>query len=502
MNPVFISGRNRFMVISFGLFIGLACVAGFRARETAGTDVLDGNFWKTQSLVEVLPWWTRAAVDREEGAFHTYLDRQWRPGSNSEKFPSMISRNIFGYAAAYLMTGEENYLQIARNTVDFLLKHAWDEEFGGWYDILDRNGSPLARTKDSFIQVYAITGLVMYYIVTGDLEVLRYIERANQILESRTWDKESGGYVKGLDRNLDVKFNIKDFASQAAPVSGYLLYLYLATGEERYLEQMERVAGVIRGKMVDPASGWVLETFDRQWQYRSSAAADGTEINIGHNIETAWIFLRLFLLTGKEDYRQMALRLADRLHQYGWNPDTGVWYQAIGRKDPRIHSDFSYWWIQAYGNMFQLTLYRVTGERKYLDYFRKGAQFWNSFFIDKEWGDTFLSVYLDGKCKDGTKANRFKASYHNMEHGLLNYLYLNLWVKKKPVELHFYTCGRPQEMELRPIPVEDRDIVVDRVRMNEGIWTGTGRRGKTVRLPAGEKMRVTVTLTGVKRKAK
>ena len=231
MNPVFISGRNRFMVISFGLFIGLACVAGFRARETAGTDVLDGNFWKTQSLVEVLPWWTRAAVDREEGAFHTYLDRQWRPGSNSEKFPSMISRNIFGYAAAYLMTGEENYLQIARNTVDFLLKHAWDEEFGGWYDILDRNGSPLARTKDSFIQVYAITGLVMYYIVSGDLEVLRYIERANQILESRTWDKESGGYVKGLDRNLDVKFNIKDFASQAAPVSGYLLYLYLATGE-------------------------------------------------------------------------------------------------------------------------------------------------------------------------------------------------------------------------------------------------------------------------------
>ncbi len=502
MNPVFIRERNRLVVIFLGLFFGLACVAGIPAGETAGTDVLDGDFWKTQSLVEVLPWWTRAALDREGGAFHTYLDRQWRPGGNGEKFPSMISRNIFGYAAAYLMSGNETDLRIARDTVDFLLKHAWDEEFGGWYDVLNRNGSPLARTKDSFVQVYAITGLVMYFIVTGDPEVLRYIERANRILESRTWDKESGGYVKGLERNLEVKVNIKDFASQAAPVSGYLLYLYLATGEERYLEQMERVAGVIRGKMVDPESGWVLETFDRQWHSLSSAAADGTEINVGHNIEAAWIFLRLFLLTGKQDYRQMALRLADRLHQYGWNPDSGVWYQAIGRTDPRIHSDFTYWWIQAYGNMFQLALYRVTGERKYLDSFRKGARFWNSFFIDKEWGDTFLSVYLDGRLKDGTKANRFKASYHNMEHGLLNYLYLDLWVKKKPVELHFYTGGRPQEMELRPILVEDRDIVVDRVRMNEGAWTGAGKGGKTVRVPAGEKMRVTVSLRDGKRKAK
>lgn len=502
MNPLSINRRNRLVVIALGLCVGMACAAGIRARETADADVRDGNFWKTQSLVEILPWWTRAAVDREGGAFHTYLDRKWRPGPNSEKFPSMISRNIFGYAAAYLMTGEESYLRIARNTVDFLIEHAWDGEFGGWYDILDRNGNPLERTKDSFVQVYAITGLVMYHIVTGDLDVLRYIEQANQLLETRTWDGESGGYVKGLERNLEVKVPIKDFASQAAPVSGYLLYLYLATGEERYLEQMERVAGVIRKRMVDPESGWVLETFDRQWKYLPSVAADGTEINVGHNIETAWIFLRLFLITGKQDYRQTALRLADRLHQYGWDPDRGVWYEAIGRKDPRIHSDFTYWWIQAYGNMFQLTLYRVTGESRYLDYFRKGAQFWNSFFIDKEWGDTFLSVYLDGKRKDDTKANRFKASYHNMEHGLLNYLYLNLWVRKKPVELHFHTGGRPQEMELRPILVEDRDIVVDRARMNEGIWTGTGRGGKTVRLPAGEKMKVTVSLTGVKRKAK
>lgn len=494
MKFMLVGRKNRFTRIALGMFIGLLFCAGMSIRGRAVEDVLDGNFWKNQSLVDILPRWTYGSLDRAAGTFRTYLDRQWQPFNGSDQFPSMISRQIFGYAAAYLMSGDENNLRIARQTVDFLLNHAWDAEFGGWYDVLDQDGNPLERTKDSFVQVYAITGLVMYYVVTGDPTVLRYIERANRILETKTWDRKWGGYVKGLERNLEVKTDIKDFASQAAPVSGYLLYLYLATGEKKYLEQIERVMAVVRKRMFDPESGWVLETFDRQWRYLPTVAADGTEINVGHNIETAWVFLRLFLSTGKREYLKVALELAEKLHSFGWNADTGVWYQAVGRRDPRVHSDFSYWWIQAYGNMFQLALYRVTGDCKYLDDFRRGSKFWNSFFIDKEWGDTFLSVHLDGKIKDGTKANRFKASYHNLEHGLLNYLYLNLWVARKPAELHFLASKRPKAMNLRPIPVEDRSIKIDRIRINDGDWTGIGHQEKSIRLPAGKKMRLTIKL--------
>ena len=468
MNSMSIGRTKRVTRIALGMFIVLVFGAGMSIRGRETEDVLDGNFWKNQSLVDILPRWTRGAFDSTAGTFRTYRDRQWQPFNGSDLFPSMISRQIFGYAAAYLMGGDENHLRIARQTVDFLLNHAWDAEFGGWYDVLDQDGNPLERTKDSFVQVYAITGLVMYYIVTGDLVVLRAIERANRILETRSWDREWGGYVKKLERNLEIKTDIKDFASQVAPVSGYLFYLYLATGEKHYLEQIERVMAVVRKKMFDPESGWVLETFDRQWRYLPSVAADGTEINVGHNIETAWVFLRLFLSTGKREYLQVALALAEKLRSFGWNADTGVWYQAVGRRDPRVHSDFAYWWIQAYGNMFQLTLYRVTGDRKHLDDFCRGSGFWNSFFIDKDWGDTFLSVYLDGRIKDGTKANRFKASYHNLEHSLLNYLYLNLWVARKPAELHFLVAKRSQAMNLRPIPVEDRSIGIDRIRINEG----------------------------------
>ena len=44
---------------------------------------------------------------------------------------------------------------------------AWDKEYGGWFDSMDENGNPVETTKTTFVQVYAITGLVMYYFINS-----------------------------------------------------------------------------------------------------------------------------------------------------------------------------------------------------------------------------------------------------------------------------------------------------------------------------------------------
>ena len=44
---------------------------------------------------------------------------------------TVADTNVFGYSLAYLFTGEEKYLKIASDAVDFLLEHAWDKEYGG-----------------------------------------------------------------------------------------------------------------------------------------------------------------------------------------------------------------------------------------------------------------------------------------------------------------------------------------------------------------------------------
>ncbi|MEQ9208367.1 MAG: hypothetical protein RLN96_00785, partial [Pseudomonadales bacterium] len=71
---------------------------------------------------------------------------------------------------------------------------------------------------------------------------------------------------------------------------------------------------------------------------------------------------------------------------------------------------------------------------------------------------------------NGNKAVRSKTSYHSMEHGLLNYLYLNLWVQNKPVTLNFKIKASEEGQRLYPILVEDPKVKINSVTVNGSEW--------------------------------
>ncbi len=460
---------------------------------TSPGKLTDQAYWKNQALHDILPYWTKYARDTAHGAFFTNLDGQWKALDQSPKYPSMISRHLFSYSAAYLMSGQEEFIDLASRIKDYLLNHAWDKKYGGWFDTITHEGEPLQTSKSIFVQVYAITGLAMYYFVTRDPEVLDYIEKSNNLLETKAWDGESGGYFNVLNRDWSVQDENKSFSALLTPVSGYLLYLYLATRNGQYLVQAERISDTMINRMIHPESGWILESFDRNWTYLPGTP-DETEINTGHNMEAAWMLARLYLLNGRQDYLDIAKKLSTRLHTYGFDGDNGIWYASIANLTPGRHSLFTYWWIQAYGNMLDLNLYRLYHQDAYLAYFKKGSAFWDSFFLDRAMGDTYFSVFSDGRVKESVKANPYKTSYHSMEHCLLNYLYLSFWVNRDPVALHFKIRSSVQGDLLYPSPVEDAGIEIIGVAVNHKNHKGISKEKQAVILPHLENTTVVVKL--------
>lgn len=472
---------------------------GPRAQQPALTaavapegELFDGEFWRDQGLVDVLAHWTEHGSDREHGAFFSNLDRTWQPVGTMNKYPGMVSRHLFSYAAAYLMTGDEAHLEVAEEVFDFLIEHGWDAEYGGWYDEVDRTGKVVETSKDLFNQAYAVTGLAMYYFVTHDARAGEYIDRSLQILEAHAWDEKSGGYVRSLNRDLTVKATGKDFSPQIAHVSGYLMYLYPATRDRRHLQQMERVMAVVLDRMRDPETGWVMGRFDRDWV--PTTPREEVRINVGHNLETAWLLLRLHQLTGNERYRETAARLGEDMLRHGFDPRGGAWLHQVSLATPAVHGETTPWWIQAYGNMVQLYQYRVTGDPRHLEVFRSGAEFWNDAFIDPDHGAAYLSVFLDGRLHRGDKGVRTKTSYHSMEYALLNYLYLNLWVSKQPVELYFRVDGPAGTGTLYPSPIEGPGVRIARVEVNGRSWTDFDAEEGSIDLPASGPARVKVVL--------
>lgn len=474
--------------ISFIFFVGLLLSGQYNMLR--GQSIIQGEFWQQQAIEEVIVPWTEHGIDQEHGAYHSFLERDWTPYDSDHKFPGMIARHLFSYAVAYMLSGEDTYRQQAQITYDYLVEKGWDPEYGGWYNELDRQGEVVDDAKDLFMQTYAITGLTMYYLMTHDSTVKSYVDRSIDLLEARAWDTQGGGYVSTLNRDLSVKSYEKAFSPQLAPLSGYLLYLYTATRDRRYLEMSERILQTVLDRMTHQPSGWIMERYDREWQ---PVSGKNEWMNTGHNVEVAWMLMRLYDLTDKEAYREMGENLNNKLLRYAFDADTGIWYHQVKVADARMHSQDSPWWVQAYGNMFQLYMYHHSGDLAYLQHFRKGAEFWNRHFMDSTYGGAFLSVLEDGSIDKGQKAVRTKTSYHSMEHSLLNYLYLDVWVNLGHVSLHYY-IGDTEDLRLYPLPIEELEYQIEEVLIDGEVWEQINYQEGYVMLPEGSGHHVVVRM--------
>lgn len=478
------------------LFAALALALPGAARaqpvDSAAAGVLDGAFWKRQGLEQILPAWTRQAADSAHGAFFAELSRDWTPDRSARKYPGMIGRHVFSYAAAYLMSGREKHRQRAAETVDFMISRGWDERYGGWYNALTRTGAVADSSKDLFMQIYAATGLALYYAATRSERALRYLRRTDRLIQEHAWDEGRGGYVRSLRRDLSVKEPVKDFSPQLAPVSGYLLYLYRATGEQRYRERAERLLDLALDKMRDPETGWIRERYGRGWQFLEDQKNNW--VNVGHNIEVAWMLLRLHLLNENSRYERVALELSRKLAEHAFREETGAWLHRLKPGDPSAHPEETPWWVQAYGNFLQLYLYRATGDEAALRRFQKGARFWNDHFVDEHYGGTVLFTTLGGSVTNGAKGVRTKTSYHAMEHALLGYLLASWWVEKQPAALHFRVADPAPGDTLRPAVVGDDALRLQQVTTNGTDVTPAPGGAPLVSLPDRDPGRVTATL--------
>lgn len=452
------------MRILLGSLLMLFLSISSSVAQSGSPDLLDGEFWKAQGLETVMPAWIENGIDSTDGQFHAFMDRKWNPDGKDLKYPGMLSRHLFSYSAVYMMSGDKQHLDKADKLFKYLIKHGWDKQHGGWHYAIDTAGEAVDSKKDLFMNIYAITGLTMYYMITHNKESMRYIRKTRSLLKNHAWDDKNGGYYRQLDRSWEVTNANKVFTPQVAPASGYLLYLYAATQDQNYLEETKQLMSLVSKHMQDRELGWIREKFNQEWTPLADKKKD-EEIDIGHNIEVAWIWLRLYAITGDSSYKEKAKKLYKKLHEHAFQKN-GAWLHKVALTNLNKHQSTTNWWIQAYGNMFELPMYHYGDNHESLEYFKNGASFWNQTFVDKQYKGTILSATFDGSIDRGDKAVRTKTSYHAIEHALLNHLYLKLWVQEEQVTLYFYRDVDSDDAPLCPLPIADSQTQITKVSIN------------------------------------
>ncbi len=454
-----------------------------------------GDYWRDQALLEIIPFWI-PTVDHKNGGYFTDVQNDGTIGKNPLKYPRMVSRLVYGFSTAYLLSGDPQYLDLAKHGLDYLRDFGWDHQYGGWYTELDADNRPTVATKDLFDQTYGNLGPVFYFYVTGDRDALQWVEKTHQLLKTKAWDRQFGGYYALVNRDWTVTETDKSFNSQVDTATAYLIYDYLVTRDPALLEDLKAIGGVIMRHMYDPKTGYIREQFDRQWNFIDNYLGHD-QIDVGHNLKTAWVLLRLYQLTGQTQYLEFAQKIAATMTATAWDKRYYGWYfsKNVHRPAQGPNEKSKCWWTQTEGNFMMLNLYRITKDRQYLDYFQKTSAFWDRHLVDHVHKEVYSYVSESGQPRPNSlKGNLYKSGYHSMEHALMNYLYTRLYVQRGTADLYFRLSTATDGVKHYVTIIEDPKVFIAKVTIDGKPWQDYDENRGYIVLPKGEALKVKVTL--------
>ena len=256
-------------------------------------------------LRQQLDIWYPRIVDQEQGGFLSSFDYKWEPVGSQNKMIVTQARQIWTLSKAAEVYPErrEAYLEYARHGVDFLRDYMWDEENGGFYTDVTRDGEVITPQngvlgKGLYGNAFAIYGLAAYYEASHDQEALDMAIETFRWLDQGAWDDEYGGYytnltVDGQPLGADSR-RAKDYNS-GIHILEALAELYQVWPDPLLRDRLERTFRIVRDEFTTDR-GYMKLYFSRDWVPLSNedSTRAGQEANLGsehvtfgHDIETA-----------------------------------------------------------------------------------------------------------------------------------------------------------------------------------------------------------------------
>ncbi|BAT56918.1 unknown protein (plasmid) [Nostoc sp. NIES-3756] len=436
-----------------------------------------------------------------------------------------ISRLVYGFASAFLLTGEDRFLEAAEKGTEYLRQHMRfydpDEDLIYWYHGIQVTGNREQKLLTSefgddydaipaYEQIYALAGPIQTYRVTGDPRILKDAEMTIDLFDRFFLDKEGVGYFSHIDPlTLDPRAESlghnrarKNWNSVGDHAPAYLINLWLATGEQRYADMLEYTFDAIAKYFPDyENSSFVQERFYEDWSHDTTWGMQQNRAVVGHNLKIAWNIMRMQSLKPKEEYRDLARKIAALMPAAGSDRQRGGWYDMVertladGEEQYRfVWHDRKAWWQQEQAILAYLILYGVEKQPEYLRHAREASAFYNAFFLDHDDGAIYFNVLANGlpflMGNERLKGSHSMSGYHSTELCYLSAVYTNLLITKQPMDFYF----KPQPgafkdniLRVQPDILPPGSVRISQVWADEQEYYNFDADALTVKLPETQK---------------
>lgn len=510
--------------------------------------VFEKQDWWIKQIQQLANFYLKSQFGEEEIDFKNYttmLDLYGHKMGSSRQETDTISRLVYGFASAYMLTGDERCLEAADKGTAYLREHfrAVDasENICYWYHAVDFStkagrkisGSNLpdipgmrggraqtVRERKLFTsefgddydaipayeQIYALAGPTQTFRITGDPAIRSDIDMTLNLFDRHYRDHDKGGYYSHIDpitmsgksESLGRNRARKNWNSVGDHAPAFLINLWLATGEKSHLDMLIDTADTITAHFPDyENSAFVQEKFHDDWSADRSWGWQQNRGVVGHNLKIAWNLTRVYSVNPDEKYAEFSKKIAALMPKHGGDPQRGGWYDVVDRelKPGQTTHRFAFhdrkaWWQQEQGILAYLIMHGVFGTDEYLKQARESSAFYNAFFLDHDAGGVYFNVqnhglpYLLGT--ERCKGSHSMSGYHSFELCYLASVYTNLLITKQPMDFYFKPVpGGFKDNILRVSPdiLPKGSIRIESVTVDGHPYTDFDADGLTVKIP-------------------
>ncbi|MBI2440549.1 MAG: AGE family epimerase/isomerase [Lentisphaerae bacterium] len=357
-------------------------------------------------LNDTMPFWQKHAPDRQYGGFFNILDAD---GSvvGTDKPVWVMGRSTWLYARLYNVAEKRpDWLAWARHGMDFLTRYCFDRDGRMFYSVT-RQGKPLRKRRYLFSESFGIIALAEYALASGDA---RYKSRAEDLYRLLLHYHRTRGLLE--PKIIPQTRRLKSLAMPMILLATTQMLrrlgdqpLYRAVIDEA-LDQIER-------HFLKPKFKALLEAVGPNGEFLDEPM--GRLINPGHAIETAWFVMEEARYRNAKPLLALALKILDWSLAWGWDPKYGgILYFRDCRNLPceQYEHDMKLWWPHNEAINATLLAHFLTGRKKYEQWHAKIHQWAYAHFPDKKNGEWFGYLHRDGTLSCTLKGNMWKGPFH------------------------------------------------------------------------------------------
>jgi cellobiose epimerase len=291
-------------------------------------------------------------------------------------------------------------------------------------------------TKQAYGNAFAIYGLAAYFEISHDSSALELAIQSFRWLDKHSHDPEYGGYFQFMLKDGTPLMEghrgtpPKDQNSSIHLIEGFT-ELYKVWKDDHLKSRINEMLVIIRDT-ITTEKGYMNLFFRRDWSpvyYTDEIYKDGRNehqfdhVSFGHDIETAYLLLEASEAIGLENdtkTHRISKKMADHTIVNGWDPETGATYDAgyyFEDKDGiTILNKRSQFWVSTESFNTMLIMSGLYPDDP-MDYYDKFALTWDyckKNLIDHENGGWYIEGLNESpEAVNADKGGIWKGNYHS-----------------------------------------------------------------------------------------